>query len=216
MRATGRNRWMAAVAVAASVVSGGAARDAAAAESLAGQLLIASAAIQDPRFHHAVVLMLKHDKTGAFGIIINHPVTERPIASLLAAAQNKTGGKRAPKDRDQDAEIEGTIRVFSGGPVQPQYGFVVHSPDYRRDSTLTIDNLVAMTADKEVLRDIGRHQGPNKAFFALGYTGWSAGQVEGEITRRDWFTTPADADLIFDLERGAVWERALARRTHDL
>jgi putative transcriptional regulator len=67
-----------------------------------------------------------------------------------------------------------------------------------------------------VLRDIGHHQGPEKYLFALGYSGWGAGQLEGEIARRDWFTAPADPDLVFDEERGAVWERALARRTREL
>jgi len=49
-----------------------------------------------------------------------------------------------------------------------------------------------------------------------GAGGWGAGQLEGEIARRDWFTTPAGPDLVFDEERGQLWERALARRTREL
>lgn len=179
-------------------------------EPAAGELLIASAAIQDPRFHHSVILLLRHDEKGAFGIVINHPLTERPIAGLLA----ESGGKA---DQDaQDRAIEGTIRVFLGGPVEPSYGFVIHSGEYRRPETLTLDIGVAMTATKDILRDIGRHQGPAKYLFALGYAGWGAGQLEGEIARHDWFTTPGEPDLVFDEERGQLWERALARRTREL
>jgi putative transcriptional regulator len=178
------------------------------AEPAAGQLLIASAAIQDPRFHHSVILLLRHDSSGAFGIAINRPVGERRIAELLADAGD-------PPDAKDDA-IEGTIRVFLGGPVDPRYGFVIHGGDYRRPETLRLENGIGMTATKEALRDIGRHQGPEKYLFALGYAGWSAGQLEAEIARRDWFTAPADPDLVFDDERGAIWERALARRTRDL
>ena len=182
-----------------------------AADSLAGQLLVASAAIQDPRFHHSVILLLRHDASGAFGIVINRPLGERPIAELFADAHRGDGNNTT-----KDSGLEGMIRVFLGGPVEPQYGFVIHGGDYRRRETLRLENGIAMTATKEVLQDIGRHQGPEKYLFALGYAGWGAGQLEGEIARRDWFTAPADGDLVFDEERGAVWERALARRTRDL
>ena len=178
-------------------------------EPAAGELLIASAAIQDPRFHHSVILLLRHDEKGAFGIVINRPLTERPISGLLADSAGNTEDAR-------DSAIEGTIRVFLGGPVEPSYGFVIHSGEYRRPETLTLDIGVAMTATRDILRDIGRHQGPKKYLFALGYAGWGAGQLEGEIARHDWFTTPAEPDLVFDEERGQLWERALARRTREL
>src|ERR1700730_3829866 len=179
-------------------------------EPAAGELLIASAAIQDPRFHHSVILLLRHDEKGAFGIVINHPLAERPIAGLLA----ESGGQA-----DQDARagtMGGNTRFFLGAPVEPSYGFVIHSGEYRRPETLTLDIGVAMTATKDILRDIGRHQGPEKYLFALGYAGWGAGQLEGEIARHDWFTTRGEPDLVFDEERGQLWERALARRTREL
>jgi putative transcriptional regulator len=177
-----------------------------------GQLLVASAAMQDPRFRHSVILLLRHDRTGAFGVVINHPIAERPLAELLAAADNTGAGG----GNDQDDKIEGTIRVFLGGPVQPQLGFVIHSTDYRRPDTLVVGEQLAMTANNRVLRDIAHHQGPAKYLFAVGYAGWGAGQLEGEIARRDWFTAPAEPELVFDADRNAVWDKALARRTHEL
>ena len=171
--------------------------------SLAGQILIAAPTIGDPRFFHAVILLLRHDKNGAFGIVINHPLEQRSIRSLLAGAG------------DRDARVEGSLLVFAGGPVQPELGFVVHSTDYHRPNTLAVGG-VAMTADKEILRDIGHHKGPKKSLFALGYAGWGAGQLEGEIAHRDWFTTPADPKLIFDDDRGNLWNDAMARRTREL
>ncbi|MGC2411458.1 MAG: YqgE/AlgH family protein [Stellaceae bacterium] len=173
----------------------------------AGELLIASAEIQDPRFQHAVVLLLRHDSTGAFGIIINHPLGERPLAAVLSDADGKD---------NKDSAIEGTIRVFLGGPVQTELGFVVHSADYRRPQTLVVSAELAMTASPEVLRDIADHRGPAKYLLALGYAGWGTGQLEGEIARRGWFTAPAEPDLVFDAERSTVWEKALARRSREL
>ena len=171
---------------------------------VAGQLLIAAPTIGDPRFFHAVILLLREDKNGAFGIVINRPIQDRSIASLLAA----TG--------DSETSVEGSLQVFDGGPVQPELGFVVHSPDYRRTDTLTIGNEVAMTADKEVLLDIGHHKGPKKALFAFGYAGWAPGQLEGELARHDWFTTTGDPGLIFGQDRAGLWQQAMARRTREL
>lgn len=178
--------------------------DKTAADPPPGELLIASSQIVDPRFHHTVILLLRHNKDGAFGIVVNRPVAERPIAELLKAAG------------DKDSDAEGSIGVFEGGPVQRQKGFVVHTAEYRRPDTIAVDGKVAMTASKETLRDIGRQQGPSKYFFAFGYAGWGAGQLEGEIAHRDWLTIPEDAALVFDEDRDTVWEHALARRGQDL
>ena len=148
--------------------------------------------------------MVRHDKDGAFGIVINRPVGERSIASLLEA----TG--------DNDPDVEGSVRVFAGGPVQPELGFVVHSAEYRRAETLDVDGRVAMTASRQVLRDIGHNRGPEKSLFALGYAGWGPGQLEGELARHDWFTAPEEPKLIFDDDRDNLWDDAMARRTRDL
>ena len=172
--------------------------------SLAGQLLIASPNIGDPRFAHTVILMVKHDKDGAFGITINRPVGEKSIASLLEAPGEDV------------SDIEGTLSVFAGGPVQPELGFVVHSAEYRRDETIDVDEHVAMTASRQILRDIGHNHGPQKSLFALGYAGWGPGQLENELARHDWFTAPEEPKLIFDDDRANLWEDAMARRTREL
>src|SRR5882757_3932297 len=88
--------------------------------SLAGQILIASPGLRDPRFDHTVILMVRHSPGGALGIVLNRPLGERPLASLLEAIGEKNSG------------IVGSLRIFSGGPVQPEIGFVIHSTDYRR------------------------------------------------------------------------------------
>jgi putative transcriptional regulator len=172
--------------------------------SLMGQLLVATPAMRDPRFEHSVILMLRHDRSGAFGIVINRPVGERKLADLLAALG------------DKDAAVSGSVRIFEGGPVEPQVGFVVHSADYRRPETLDVDGRVAMTSSPKVLRDIADKMGPNKSLVALGYAGWGPGQLEGELGRNVWYTAPADANLVFDDDRDKVWEHAVARRTQDL
>jgi putative transcriptional regulator len=178
--------------------------DTAGTESLAGQLLIAAPTIGDPRFAHTVILIIRHDKNGAFGVVINRPVGERSISSLLEA----TG--------DSDPDAMGSVQVFAGGPVQPGLGFVVHSAEYHREETIDVDSRVAMTASRQIVRDIGHNQGPKKSLFAFGYAGWAPAQLEGEIARHDWFTTPEEPKLIFDDERDNLWEDAMAHRTREL
>ena len=172
--------------------------------SLAGQLLVATPTMGDPRFHQSVILMVKHDSDGALGIIINHLAAERPLATVLRAVGADADG------------VSGSIQIFIGGPVQPEVGFVVHSPEYHRPETLVIDDHVAMTSNREILRDIATKHGPKQSLIAFGYAGWSAGQLDNELERRAWYTAPDDADLIFEKDRDKVWDEAVKRRTQDL
>jgi putative transcriptional regulator len=188
----------------AAIVLGAAPTDRPNANSLVGQLLIAAPTIGDPRFAHTVILMVRHDEDGAFGIVINRPVGNRSIATLLEAT-----GVNEP-------DLTGTVRVFAGGPVQPELGFVVHSAEYRRAETVEVDGRVAMTASRQILRDIGHNQGPGKSLFALGYAGWGPGQLEDELAHNNWFTTPEEPKLIFDDDRDKLWDDAMARRTREL
>ncbi|HTV88980.1 MAG TPA: YqgE/AlgH family protein [Stellaceae bacterium] len=204
--------WLGSLLVAAAMLArlGAAADNAPADAPASGQLLIAAATIQDPRFYHGVILLVRCDAKGAFGIMINRPLGERPIADLLA-------GDDAAKDRDgKTAPAGGMIRVFLGGPVEPQYGFVIHSTDYRSAATVAVADGIAMTATRAILRDIVRHRGPRQYRFAIGYSGWSAGQLDGEIARRDWFVAPATPDLVFDADTDRIWRTALSRRTQEL
>ena len=176
--------------------------------SLQGQFLIATPANRDPRFDHTVILMLRHDRDGAFGIVINRPAGEQPLSDLLAAIGDK--GAQVP------GNVSGSVRVFGGGPVEPQIGFVIHSTDYRIAETLDVDSRVAMTSNAKVLRDIADGKGPKKSLVAFGYAGWAPGQLEGELGRNAWYIAPADENLIFDDDRDKLWDHAVARRTRDL
>ncbi|MGA9013033.1 MAG: YqgE/AlgH family protein [Acetobacteraceae bacterium] len=172
--------------------------------SLAGQLLVATPEMSDPRFQHTVILMVQHNKDGALGIAINRPREELPIAQLLDALGIDSKGS------------EGTVRLYAGGPVQPEIGLVVHSADYHRSGTVNIDGRVAMTSNPDVLRDIGHQEGPRQSLVAFGYAGWGPGQLEGELAVGGWFTVPEDPKLVFDFDRGKLWDEAMKRRTISL
>jgi putative transcriptional regulator len=169
--------------------------------SLAGQLLVATPEMGDPRFRHAVILMVQHDSKGALGIVINRAVEQVPAAKLLDALGLDSKGST------------GQIELFAGGPVQPEVGFVVHSTEYHRSGTVDIDGRVAMTVNPEVLRDIGHNEGPRQSLVAFGYAGWGPGQLDAELAQGAWFTVPEDPKLVFDADRDKLWDDLLKRRT---
>jgi len=171
--------------------------------SLAGQLLIATPEMRDPRFDHAVILVVRHDKSGALGIVINMPAGTRPLSELLAAIGESSA----------DASI---VPIYAGGPVQPDMALVLHSAEYNAQGTITVDGHLALTVNPQILRDIAAKKGPQKSLFAFGYAGWGAGQLESELAHNVWYTAPEDPKLVFDEDRAKVWDRAVARRTQDL
>jgi putative transcriptional regulator len=172
--------------------------------SLAGQLLVATPSMGDPRFERTVILIVQHDPGGALGIVINKPIGETSIASVLEAFGHKGG------------DISGAVRVFSGGPVQPEVGFVVHSADYRRPETVTVNDRLSMTSSLDILLDIGAKKGPAKILVAFGYAGWGPDQLEHEIRAHGWEITEADPALVFDEDREKVWDYAWEHRSQHL
>ena len=167
--------------------------------SFTGQLLIATPALHGSSFEHAVILIAQHNNDGALGIVINHPLDERPVGDLIQALGGKSDGAR------------NSVRVFLGGPVSPEIAFAVHGAGYHLSDTLDIDGRVALTAAPDVLRDRALGKGPDKSLIAFGYAGWGPSQLDNEIGRGDWYSVPEDPQLVFDDDRTKVWVDAIAR-----
>ncbi len=175
--------------------------------SLEGQFLIAMPALRDGPFARSVVYMCAHREDGAMGLIINQRADEIDFAELLTQLGIVPG---EPEIR-LPARAEG-VRVVRGGPVETGRGFVLHSADYgATDSTVKIADDVCLTATIDILRAIADGAGPAQAVLALGYAGWSSGQLESEILANGWLTCPADPDIIFSADDASKYERALAK-----
>jgi putative transcriptional regulator len=171
---------------------------------LTGQFLVATPEMGDPRFRETVILMVRHSKDGAMGLIINRPAGDQKLSRILQDLGDSGEG------------VTGNLPLYLGGPVQPELGFILHTTDYRRAGIIDVNGTVAVTATKEIIRDIAAGNGPKKFMLIFGYAGWGPGQLEGELKRNSWYTTPFDLPLIFDTDRDQVWERAVERRTRDL
>lgn len=164
--------------------------------SLAGQFLVATPRIGDARFAHTVILIVAHSDEGAMGLVVNRSYGEGSLTALLAGFGVK------------DAERSERVRLHYGGPVEPGRGFVLHSTDYAGPSTQTVDSGVSLSTGKDVLEAVAAGRGPRQAVFIIGYAGWGAGQLEGEIAHGDWLTAPVDARLVFTADPDQVWQRA--------
>jgi putative transcriptional regulator len=171
---------------------------------LNGQLLVATSDMRDPRFRETVILMVRHSKDGAMGLVINRPAGDQRLSRILQDLG------------DDGAGATGSVPIYVGGPVQPELGFILHTTDYRRAGIIDVTGDIAVTATREIVRDIAAGTGPRKFMLIFGYAGWGPGQLEGELARGSWYTAPLDLPLIFDLDRDRVWERAVERRTRDL
>jgi putative transcriptional regulator len=164
---------------------------------LTGQFLIAMPQMADPRFARAVIYLCAHTADGAMGLVINRKIDGITFPGLLKQLEIEV-----PDADDQ-------IRVMFGGPVEMGRGFVLHSQDYLKDSTLLIGERVGLTATMDILKDMAKGEGPKRCLLALGYSGWAPGQLDHEIQANGWLHAPADENLIFGDDAGSKWDRAL-------
>ena len=172
---------------------------------LNGQMLVAMPGVADERFSRSVIYLCAHSQDGAMGIVINHPARKVTFSEILVQLDVLGGEADAGLPVDH-------VPVVRGGPVEAGRGFVLHTADYFVDnSTLPIDDTVSLTATLDVLRAIAQGTGPKKAVLALGYAGWSPGQLEAEIGENGWLNCPADPALLFDPALEGKYETALRR-----
>ncbi len=175
-----------------------------ASDSLTNHLLIAMPALADPNFHHTVTFICEHNDEGALGIVINRPMgmdLEEILKHIEVEAVD---------------EVIGNMPVYTGGPVQPERGFVLHKPLGDWEATMKINEQVGITSSRDILQAMARGEGPEHALVALGYAGWGAGQLEEEMAANAWLSGPADEAILFETPVEKRWEAAAAKLGVDL
>lgn len=174
---------------------------------LDGQMLIAMPGIGDPRFDRSLIYLCAHSKNGAMGIIVNKASPEMHFGDLLDRLDIVP-----VREQVSVPEVVQNMAVLFGGPVEPGRGFVLHTPDYfSSETSLPIDELVALTATLDILRAIAAGTGPRRLLLALGYAGWGPGQLEDEIQRNGWLHCRSDEDLLFGTELGLKYAAAMRK-----
>ncbi|MDG2155684.1 MAG: YqgE/AlgH family protein [Gammaproteobacteria bacterium] len=165
--------------------------------NLRGHLLIAMPGLDDPNFDHTVTYLLEHNSEGAFGLIINRPI-ELDMGDILEQL------KITSSDPQLNAQP-----VMSGGPVQPERGFLLHPTEPSElpkwDSTARFDDGISVTTSPDILTALANGNGPGDMLFVLGYAGWEAGQLETEIVSNAWLSVEATPQILFEVPLPDRW-----------
>ena len=155
--------------------------------NLTDHFLIAMPAMDDPYFSRTLIYIAEHNDQGALGLIVNRPI-DMDLATLFEKIEVPL-----------ESPNVGRLPVYFGGPVQTDRGFVLHRPVGNWQSTLVVTSEVGLTSSRDVLQAVGKDGQPGEIMVTLGYSGWSAGQLENELVQNAWLTVPADPRILFEL-----------------
>ena len=165
--------------------------------NLTHHLLIALPKLDGTQFERNVIYLCEHNEDGAMGIVINR-TTASSVSDVLRHLEI-----------DVSDRVAGSQLVIEGGPLNPENGFILHSPVGDWQSSILVTDQIALTTSKDILLAISQAQSdPDDYLLALGYTGWGSGQLEHEITDNLWLTQPASPDILYEVPVAQRWEMA--------
>lgn len=167
--------------------------------NLRDHFLIAMPGMHGTSFAQSLIYLCDHNESGAMGLTLNHP-----MSLTLSNIFEQLGL--------QDSADLGAQTVLSGGPVQMERGFVLHTGAHKWQSSLRVTPEISLSASRDILEALSESRGPEEFLLALGYAGWGAGQLEEELAANAWLTVPADKHILFQTPVEQRWSAA----THHL
>ena len=167
--------------------------------SVKNYFLVATKRMTDPRFKNTVIIMLENDEKGAWGIVINKPLTSIPLGSLIYKSRDATN--------KQKELYNVKIPVYWGGPVNENNILILHSHEYKNETTTNYKN-ISISSDYNILFDIADNKGPKKNLVIVGISSWGEGQLEGEMEREGWILSEINLNLIFEMDNAKKWLNA--------
>lgn len=160
-----------------------------------GSLLIANPVLPDPNFSRTVILLCNHDKQGSFGLIINRTTT-----------------LKAP-DLFSDIDIlnDYNEKIYFGGPVSQSMVFFLCRSSCGIGELDEVCSGVYLGSSWETLEEVYptiKNPEQNIRFY-LGYSGWSGGQLAGEMEQNSWLIQNADEQFIFLDSENMIWPEVI-------
>jgi putative transcriptional regulator len=154
--------------------------------NLTHHFLIAMPNMADPHFSRTLTYICEHNDQGALGLVVNRPIDMTLQALFERLSLPMTGSPLSDSP------------IYFGGPVQTDRGFVLHEPAGNWQATLRVGEAIGLTTSKDILEAVGRGEGPQRMLVTLGYAGWSAGQLEHELSQNAWLTVEARDAILFE------------------
>jgi putative transcriptional regulator len=156
-----------------------------------GRVLIAGPFLRGEHFSRSVVYMVTHDGGGSVGFVLN-----KPLHGLAGELVGDLAGLDLP--------------LYAGGPVEPSNLYYLHRrPEIKQ--AIRLPGGVCWGGDFGELVGLLREgrMSTREVRFFVGYSGWSAGQLQGEIEDHSWLTGEIEADGIFSLPNRRLWEDSM-------
>jgi putative transcriptional regulator len=164
-------------------------------KSLQGQLLLDGGKLHGSFFHRSVVLICQHDAEGAFGLILNRSSDNKVGQALVANLPEAVKAQQ----------------LFVGGPVQPGSLSFLHTDAFVPEANVMQNLNLGHSLD--TLMDLSEtSSSTQKLKLFSGYSGWTAGQLDQEMARKDWLVHPASLDLVFSSQSGDLWKQILRQK----
>ena len=168
--------------------------------SVKNNLLVATGKMRDPRFANTVIVMLKNDESGSFGLVINKPLGFIPLGSLI----NKVEDQNSKQNELYNVKVP----IYWGGPVEENIIIVLHSKEYQTENTKKYKD-ISVSSGYKILLEIADKKGPKKNLILIGHSGWGSGQLEGEMEGEGWILSEINTDLIFGIDNASKWLKAI-------
>ena len=168
--------------------------------SVKNNFLVATDKMRDPRFANTVIVMLKNDESGSFGLVINKPLGFIPLGSLI----NKVANQSSKQNELYNVKVP----IYWGGPVEENIILVLHSKEYQVENTKKYKD-ISVSSGYKILLEIADEKGPKKSLILIGHSGWGSGQLEGEMEGEGWILSEINTDLIFGTDNDNKWLKAI-------
>ena len=166
-------------------------------KGLAGKFLIAMPGLQDPNFERVVLFVCTHSNDGALGLIINQPHLAS-MDEIITPLGLKWLRPEMPT-------------VFHGGPVALDRGFILYEANLEYPGHVRISDNLFLGTNPDILRYLIQSSDRGRFLFALGYAGWTGGQLEAELRDNVWLVSSLDRKILFDLPVVSRWKSAIQR-----
>jgi putative transcriptional regulator len=168
-------------------------------ESLKGQFLIAMPGLMDPNFHQTVSFLCEHASAGTVGIVLNRIHDTLRLENIFNQLQLEV------------VSAIGSLPVHIGGPVNHNQIFILHGPPFEWEGSLQVTPDIAMSNTMDIFTALSKGEGPESFIVSLGCAGWGPGQLETELAQNSWLTTPAMAEVIFEIQLEKRWQEAVKK-----
>ncbi len=168
--------------------------------SVKNNFLVATGKMRDPRFANTVIVMLKNDESGSFGLVINKPLGFIPLGSLINKVEDQSS--------KQNELYNVKVPIYWGGPVEENIILVLHSKEYQVENTKKYKD-ISISSGYKILLEIADEKGPKNNLILIGHSGWGSGQLEGEMEGEGWVLSEINTDLIFGTDNNNKWLKAI-------